>query len=268
MARILLLSDLHLEFADYTPVKEGYDVVVLAGDIHTKDRGVAWAREHFDVPVVYVRGNHEGYGTHWENNLAKMRERAEGSNVRVLEKQSVVLEGVRFLGATGWTTFSAWHDPREAMWAAGAGRDPYSSGMRDYRHIRTGGYRRLLPRDTAAWAAQTKAWLATELAKPFDGPTVVVTHHPPTTKSLRAGQVQEPLDAADANDWDDFVVESGAACWFHGHTHHPVNYTLGQTVLGSNPRGYPGQDLDHRPNGIWVIERAPAAAPPSPGPRP
>lgn len=250
MPRILPLSDLHLEFADYVPAKTGYDIAVLAGDIHTRERGVKWALAHFTTPVIYVPGNHEGYGTHWENNLAKMKALAKGTHVHVLERDAVVLDGVRFLGATGWSTFDLWPDSREAMAAAGAGRDPNSTGMRDYRQIRTGGYRRILPRDTAAWSAQTKAWLAQTLAQPHNGQTVVVTHHAPSPLSLRHQKVVDILDAADANPWDDLVAGSNAALWIHGHTHHRVDYRLGQTRVVSNPRGYPSQSLGHDPRGF------------------
>lgn len=250
--RILVLSDLHLEFADYTPAKEGFDLVVLAGDIHTRERGVAWAARHFECPVLYVRGNHEGYGTHWERNLEKMRKAAEGTPVVVMEKNALVLDSVRYLGATGWTTFDAWPDPRLAMHAAGQGRDPYSPGQRDYRLIRTGAFRRILPRDTAAWSAQTRHWLQQSLAELFDGPMVVITHHAPSPQSLEAGVVSDILDAADVNTWDDWVAASGVSLWIHGHTHHcVVDYTLGRTRIVSNTRGYPGQQLGHRLDGVW-----------------
>ena len=260
LPRILLLSDLHLEMHDYVPQAEGYDLVVLAGDIHTRERGVKWARQYFgDKPVLYVRGNHEGYGTHWEKNLIKMRAAAEGSNIIVMEKDVVVIAGVRFLGATGWSTFELWPDPHVAMAAAGEGRDRYSPGAKDYQHIRTGGYRRILPIDTATWAAKTRAWLAAALAQPFDGPTVVITHHPPTAKSLQWG-VREPLDATDANPWDDLVDMPGVVLWMHGHTHHPVDYRLGKTRMFSNPRGYPGQILAHQRDGIVIPDANDAVA--------
>lgn len=255
--RILLLNDLHLEFAPYEPETGGYDLVVLAGDIHTKERGVRWARDRFTCPVLYIPGNHEGYGTHWEKNILKMKKEVEGSSIRILERDVVVIDGVRYLGATGWTTFDIWHDPVSAMNAAGQGRDFYGSGQRDYRLIRTGPYRRLLPRDTAAWSAQTRAWLIRTLAEPFDGPTVVITHHAPSVRSLVGGQVAHILDAADANAWDDLIEHSGASLWLHGHTHHKVDYRIGATRVVSNPRGYPGQQLDHDRLGIWVPEPVP-----------
>jgi len=53
---IQLLSDLHIEFGNYTFIDAGADVVVLAGDIHTKERGVSWAIENIkNKPVIYVR---------------------------------------------------------------------------------------------------------------------------------------------------------------------------------------------------------------------
>lgn len=243
--RILLLSDLHLEMHDYTPVQQGYDLVVLAGDIHTKERGVLWARKHFTVPVVYVPGNHEGYQTHWENNLQKMRELAHGTNVHVLEKNELVIDGVRFLGATGWASFDFWPNRQEAMYEAGRGRDPYSSGARDYRFIRTKGYRRLQPSDTALWALQTKNWLKEKLDEPFLGKTIVVTHHAPSAKSLKHG-VQHVLDATEGSHWDDLVQHDCVDAWFHGHTHHSVDYTIGRTRVCSNPRGYPSEETGFR----------------------
>lgn len=265
LPRILVLSDLHLEMHDYEPAKEGYDMVVLAGDIHTRERGVEWAKRHFQVPTLYVRGNHEGYGTHWQNNLAKMRKAAEGSCVQVMEKDEIIIHGVRFLGATGWSTFTLWHNRPQAMSAAGEGRGAYSPGMKDYRHIRTAGYRRILPSDTAAWAHETHRWFAEKLSQPHDGPTVCISHHPPIAASLPHG-VREPLDAADANDWDDLVASPHLSTWIHGHTHHPVNYRVGHAHIYSNPRGYPGQMLEHDRMGIIVPQLPPHSVPRPPPP--
>lgn len=52
--------------------------------------------------------------------------------------------------------------------------------MTDFKRIRIGeGYSRLRPVDLIARSIATRAFLATELAKDFDGKTVVVTHHCP-----------------------------------------------------------------------------------------
>ena len=61
--KLLVLSDLHLEFAPFMPAPaavDAADVVVLAGDICNGTKAIPWARQAFgSKPVVYVAGNHE-----------------------------------------------------------------------------------------------------------------------------------------------------------------------------------------------------------------
>ena len=61
--RVHVLSDLHLEFGEFDYRDPGADLTIIAGDLHTKRNGLAWAREHLpDHPILYVLGNHEFYG--------------------------------------------------------------------------------------------------------------------------------------------------------------------------------------------------------------
>lgn len=107
--KLLILSDLHLEFAPFTvgqQVLERADVVVLAGDIHTGVHGITWARQVFgNKPVVYVAGNHEFYGGHWTETLVAMKSVGRDLGVHVLENEVEEIAGVRFLGRTLWTDF-------------------------------------------------------------------------------------------------------------------------------------------------------------------
>ena len=58
--KIRIMSDLHLEFGEFTPTQVDSDVIVLAGDIHMKLRAMEWIETHFpDIPVIFVPGNHE-----------------------------------------------------------------------------------------------------------------------------------------------------------------------------------------------------------------
>ena len=55
--RIHVMSDLHLEFGEFTPPETNADVVILAGDIHLGTRGIEWAQRTFgDKPVIYIAG--------------------------------------------------------------------------------------------------------------------------------------------------------------------------------------------------------------------
>lgn len=108
--KIIVLSDLHVEFAAYQvdpAVAAATDVVVLAGDIHVGVKAVKWSRQTFlDKPVVLVAGNHEFYQGHWEHTLDEMREAALRHEVHFLENNAVTLNGVEFLGSTLWTDFA------------------------------------------------------------------------------------------------------------------------------------------------------------------
>ena len=102
--RIRIYSDLHAEFRhfDPPPLDAGVDLVILAGDINKKARGVKWANETFACQVAYILGNHEYYDGHIDRTLQKMQDAAAG-HVHVLENQILELAGVRVLGTMSWT---------------------------------------------------------------------------------------------------------------------------------------------------------------------
>ena len=55
--KIHILSDLHVEFGNFVPPAVGADVIVLAGDVHVKNRGLQWIFDQkFEIPVLYVSG--------------------------------------------------------------------------------------------------------------------------------------------------------------------------------------------------------------------
>lgn len=236
--RLRVLSDLHLEFAKFAPGEPRADVVILAGDIHIGRNGVKWAREAFgSVPVVYVLGNHEYYGQATPKLLNDLRKDAAGSAVHVLEREAWVHEGVRFLGCTLWTDMRLRGQSATACYDAG-------ERMTDYKRIRVAPvYRRLRPQDTVLWHQRSRAWLEEQLAAPFDGPTVIVTHHAPTERSLPADHATDLLAPAYASNLDELVAASNARVWVHGHIHRTVRETLGTTRVVCNPRGYPGEGV-------------------------
>lgn len=240
--RIHLLSDLHLEFEPFEPSIMDADVVLLAGDIHVKGRGVDWAAEAFSCPVLYIPGNHEYYSGHLFATLKKMRSLSSNSNVQVLDRDVTVIGGVRFLGATMWTDFtSTGHSLTSTINAR--------HSMNDYSQIRTGeNFRRLRPEDQAKESVTTRLWLEDQLAKPFPGPTVVITHHAPLLRSLADSPYSGThLDAAYANEWPDLLGGERVALWAHGHSHTAVDYQHLGTRIVCNPYGYPGEHTGFNP---------------------
>ena len=233
--RILLLSDLHIEFADYAPPEVDVDVVVLAGDINLGSAGVDWAMDVFPaVPVVYVLGNHEYYRHSFDRLAIQLAHRAEGTNVHVLERGSVEIKGVRFLGCTLWTDFSLFGDASNAL-------KTIAEDMSDYVVIRAGleAQRKLTPDDTLGCHLRSRKWLRSELTRYKYQKCVVVTHHAPSSRSLALIDRFDPLSTAYASPMDEFVAASGASLWVHGHVHESVDYMIGGTRVVANARGYP-----------------------------
>ncbi|MBM1182413.1 metallophosphoesterase [Pseudomonas lundensis] len=233
--KVYILSDLHVEFADFEPPRFNaaeVDLVVLAGDIHKLDKGVKWANEAFTHTVLYVLGNHEFYSGHFDRTIEKARA-AAAEHVHVLENQSYVANGVRFLGTSGWTDFSATGDVAAAMSVARA-------EMTDFRAIRADkNFRRLRPDDVATRNRETREWLASQLATPFAGKTVVITHHAPIIE-MSGSEHSGHLTAAYCNSWHALVDKADA--WIFGHTHCSIDVELFGCRLISNQRGYPGED--------------------------
>lgn len=235
--KLQIYSDLHLEFARFEPVPIDADVVILAGDIDIKSRGVKWANEVFQCPVIYVCGNHEYYGGHISRTLRKMKDAAL-PHVHVLENEMLIFNDTRFLVTTAWTDYSATGD------VVAAKRVAWDS-MYDFLVIRADlDYRRLRPDDLVAKSMRARSWLTQELGKPFDGKTVVVTHHAPALDHLGDDHTGH-LAAAYANDWSELL--SKADLWIHGHTHFAADFLKSGCRVVSNPRGYPGQSTGFDP---------------------
>lgn len=257
--RILPLSDLHLEI--YPTRKLGIDlavsrpdVVVLAGDINKSSRAVEWAAETFkDIPVLYVAGNHEYYGSNIDTVPSRIRDACQDTdNVFFLDNGCKIIDGVRFLGATLWTDFclfGLWRRPMAMMEA--------KNTMNDYHAIRVanGGYRKLTPGDTGSIHARSRAWMQGELEKPFEGKTVVVTHMAPSKRSISQRYAEDLTSAAYASELD--LMASQADLWIHGHTHTHFDYQIEKCRVVTNPLGYThkgGGNENHEFNPNMIIE--------------
>ena len=245
--RIHVLSDLHTEFTPYTPdpAADRADVVVLAGDIGVRTRGVEWAKRTFRQPTFYVPGNHEYYGGHLHRTLLKMSA-LNDERFMVADCDEMIVGDVRLLGFTAWTDYTATGNPPLATWDA-------RSSMADFRAIRIGSYRKVVPEDFMRINIQSRQWLEHKLAEPFGGLTVVVTHHAPSMASLQgSGCAASHLDGAYANRWE-HLMGSQIALWIHGHSHHAVDYEIAGTRIVSNPKGYPGERCGFCPDLIVEI---------------
>ena len=239
--RLHVLSDLHLEHAQFAIPEVDADVVVLAGDIAPGSVGLEWIRRQLDGrPVIYVAGNHEFYGHDLPGLTARLRDAAIGSQIHVLENEQVVIAGVRFLGCSLWSDFdyAGEHNRLQSMRIC-------ERLVNDYRQIRATAHdRRLLAQDTRDLHVASRAWLATSLAAPHDGPTVVVTHHAPLVRRPEGSNaLMDAIAGAFASDLSELMGRDAVELWIFGHIHRTIDTEVNGTRVLSNQRGYPHEPV-------------------------
>lgn len=279
--KIALMSDLHLEFEremnrDYAPDdhpyriqggekvilgpdlnelrSQGPDLLVLAGDIDTGLSSFAYARmagEYLGCPVILVPGNHEYYGY----NIQHIRdlftwESQHDPNVFVLDNDGMEIEGIRFVGSTLWTDFRLNGSVEDDMARV-------ERVMNDYNQIRVGEgpgkEQRINADDTLALNRECVSYIGRVIARPFDGPTVVITHHSPHPKSLGNKRDREVAPAY-ASDLSKLIERYQPHLWMHGHIHAASDYWIGTTRVACNPRGYFPDRLVHGFRADLIVE--------------
>jgi hypothetical protein len=151
----------------------------------------------------------------------------------------IEIPGVRFVGGTLWTDFRMdlvdEADLQRRMRAA-------VTQLADFFMIRFGDCDRLTPQAMLDFHRLTRAFIAHQLAVPFDGRTVVVTHHlphPECTPAFYRGAEANCLFACSEHAFEDvFRSEIAPALWICGHTHHVSDVHIGRTRIVCNPYGY------------------------------
>lgn len=245
--RIQVMSDLHLELnPDFqAKVAPDTDVLILAGDIGSYQAGSrlpAKARRDFGMEqfrarsrgglwpeVLFVPGNHEYDAGDFDAIGQELRELTESLGIRWLERQSVIIRGVRFLGTTLWTDFDALaYRQEEAVSESDRLQlrsEAMAAGGRFLVRSATNRYGQpMLADEVRSQALVCQRWLAGALAETFAGPTVVVTHFAPSLKSADPRYGRAATTASFCSSLDHFLERSDI--WIHGHVHCPLDYTV------------------------------------------
>lgn len=239
LTTIQLASDLHV--GEY--LAEGLEIpfrihpqtnlLILAGDIDIGLQGMDFARA-LDVPTLYVPGVLEHAGLEPEVAAPLMKLDSSRTKVRVLQNDAVVINGIRFLGTTLWPNFGAPRPPGEPE------RVGIEVAMSGYGSLQDNGkpmtYAGLWARHQAA-----AAWLSQRLAEPFNGPTVVISHHIPHPKSIPQQGAGDPFAAASQTRLTGLM--KFADYWLHGSAHVACDYRIRDCRVICNPVGAPS---DHR----------------------
>lgn len=237
-------SDLHLE--QWTGQREEFlaerfvppddrdvdSAIALAGDISSRpEQLLNFIRElekRFQR-IYYVPGNHETYKHDINEWCANLSATLTG-DITKFATDAVgyeELDGVRFIFTT--------------LWADGGKSEQeqfeVEDGLNDFRLIRNGD-RRFTVHDMIALHKKQKAKLVEHLKTPFDGKTVVITHHLPSYR-LCHPRFGTSLNGGFASNCEDILAYDHAPqLWVHGHTHDHIDTFLWKTRIVCNPSGY------------------------------
>ncbi|WP_237478195.1 metallophosphoesterase [Lichenibacterium dinghuense] len=246
VARLQVVSDLHLDSGPHAlpTLVPGVDAVVVAGDTASgAAKAYAFLRAAFPrpTPLVVVLGNGEFHGRPIGRERHAARSLATIHDITLLDDSVAEVAGLRFVGATLWTDYllRGTSGQPDTMFAA-------TTGIEDHKRISLfpEPWIRFRPYDALAQHHASRRFLAGQLDRRDARPTVVVSHHAPSRRSLGRAAVGI-LDGCFASDLDDIVAASGASLWIHGHVHACCDYMLGRTRVLSNPRGrHPSVDFD------------------------
>ena len=244
------MSDLHLEFAPMT--LPGGDILLLVGDIcvaaflgHRTD---SVAMKHREVckeffytecakynQVYYIAGNHEHYNGIFDDTIETLREFLENSNVRVLDKELITIDGWNIYAATMWTDYDK-NNPLAKQVA--------QYGLNDHRTIKKVNGTSINNFSTEDALAEHNLSLKNldEMLYDWeiiDKPTIVMTHHAPSQLSVHERYKGDALNHAFYSDLSETMfVHPNIKYWFHGHTHDSFDYIVGECRVIANPRGY------------------------------
>jgi Icc-related predicted phosphoesterase len=252
-----IFSDLHLELDASLDLEiPDADICVCAGDIYDRGvvRSIEWLAERVApfMPVVFVPGNHEYYGSAIKEGLEAGYQAAKRfHNVYLLDGDVVIFEGYRFVGATLWTDFRLQGHAASAMLAA-------KEQLADYRRIKRSKtpFKRFSPRESQYLHQLARYYIEEVLWTVSPRPTVIVSHHAPSLMSVPREFLKDPLTPAFASSLEPKILEYQPLVWVHGHIHHPSDYRIGNTRVVCNPRGYPGEGCRKLFNPALVVDLA------------
>lgn len=241
--RAWVFSDLHLHPAlstlDGYPIPQA-DVCICPGNISTAGMaaGVRLLGRSIcpKMPVIFVPGTCDYKGRSMPEVMADARDEAERyPGLHLLQEQTLLLDGIMFVGATLWSDLGVFGDQREAI--------VHARRSTDYIEIKTSSgqaRKRFSPRQSIRLHEKARLFIEQQLAR-FQGSTsVVVSHHAPSLQSMPHGYLNDPLAPTYASSLERLILKSRPDLWIHGGLWAGRPYLIGGTTVMANPRGFDG----------------------------
>lgn len=237
MAKILVLSDLHMEWGNTIEIKkiEGVKYLILAGDIGSFKTHLPFIQACAKVyTVIYILGNHEFYGY----SLKVVRDfwkSVQIENFYFLDNSSVILDGIEFIGSTLWVNFN--NGNFHSMFNA-------AIEIKDFQKItNAAGDDCITPAEILDEYNESFKFLEKAVYTPNECKKVLITHYGVSHQSVHPKYLQDErtlhLNHYFTNNLDSFIGYSDLKLAVHGHMHTSADYMIGDCRVVCNPLGYP-----------------------------
>ena len=265
--KIAIASDIHLEFG---PIElkntDNADVLILSGDICVAkdlnaldpyiisvDKKSSRIHQFFQEccsefkHVMYVVGNHEHYHGDFIKTIPKLKEHLGYLvNLHILDKESVMVDEILFVGGTLWTDMNKSDDitlmhmkgmMNDFRLVKNSTRETYFRDTDGNSHSHTP---RFTPEDAVDDHKEMLEYLKIMVSGKTDKKIVVVGHHAPSKMSTHPRYIGEDImNGGYSSDLSEFILDHPQIkLWTHGHTHEDFDYLIGSTRVVCNPRGY------------------------------
>lgn len=250
---IQIASDLHVEHIHQKKVKgllemigSTNSILVLLGDIYCF-HDVFTLRSIFEKlsqrypKILYIPGNHEYYvGVNPKHKntmgglLRRAKELTKGTNVQILDNESIIIDNIRVIGSTLWSNIPNNHF------------DYIACHINDYRSIYLnddGKVRPLRVEDTVRFHKEAVRFIQRELLESHKNnqKAIVLTHHAPLLYGTSAPEhTNAPGNYAFASNLN-YLMGSHVKLWAFGHTHWCCDIMKKGSRVISNARGYPSE---------------------------
>ncbi|EQA7786859.1 metallophosphoesterase [Acinetobacter baumannii] len=230
--KVAYCSDLHLHGTlNYPDLdnKECADVLILAGDILVYSH----IEKHLEFinrvskqykHIIYVEGNHEWYGGDLYRGKP-LFDTFMPDNVVLLRNNSYTIDGVSFYGGTLWSNIT--ESPNKNI---------ITDMVNCFKMVRADG--KLLNPDICKELYDDFLEGLYEYEYRNDNKKVVISHFPPSKKSINPSFKDWATNDFFCNDLDMQISHSEINYWICGHVHHEHEYSIGETKILCNPRGY------------------------------
>lgn len=278
--KIAICSDVHLEFGPLEIKNtEQADVLILSGDIcvnakllfvdsalptqvsQTAHKFFSDCSREFET-VIYVAGNHEHYHGDFAKTIPELKSKlAYLGNIVILDKETLVIDGVCFIGGTLWTDMNK-EDPLTLQGIRGMMNDfrcvENSNVQVTYRsfdvdpetkaptnvvkfHTRASTFS---PEHAVEDHKKMLDYIKSVYKNSNHEKYVVVGHHTPSAFSCHPKYSGDTLmNGGYHSDLIDFILDRwNIILWTHGHTHERFDYPIGVCRVVCNPRGYIGYE--------------------------